>query len=258
MADHTFAVSDLLNELHERINLEFHSVEEENALRQNYGEEWWRAFARVARQRQRQYKSREVEEWLLGQHEKIEEPIQRFLTVHFKGASKGEANFIREQIGRELKAPDGNYDFCLFDMVHGGLRSVRRRYRGRYARYIRQSAWSAIKGLIMALVTLMIFTKTQTDFETIVAALLILSYTYALRIAYGAAFVNASFNQAGYIRYLSLKELMPFPPPTEEYEGLFTLERDMRQSRVCRYVVDVGLSIVNLIAGWNLFKALLH
>jgi hypothetical protein len=104
----------------------------------------------------------------------------------------------------------------------------------------------------------MIFAKAQSAVETIVAALVIFSYTYLRRATSGVALANASFNQAGYIRFISLKEILGVEPSQEEYGALCTVAKETKKNNVRHYIVDVGHSIVNVIAGWNLIQALLH
>ena len=168
------------------------------------------------------------------------EAIDNFLEAHFKSASSKELDIVREQIAREVKAPDGDYEYCLYDMARDGVQGIRKYRRNRFSRYVRQNAWVAIKALLKPLVALMIFEKLNDSFQIIATALMIILYTQVRRGVLVLDGATAANNQAAYVRYLSTKGLANFEPTPEEYAALWTLGRENAKGMIQRLVADLG------------------
>jgi hypothetical protein len=187
------------------------------------------------------------------QNRLCEEAIKTFLDSHFNGATNKEQVVIREQIAKEVKQPETYGDYSLLDMVRGGVSGVRKRNRRRHLKHFLHS-WEVVKALIAISVVLAVYSRLQTDFEIIVCSLLILLYTQATRVGWHLSLQAGSFNQAGFIRYVQLKQALKIEPTPEEDEGVALLDRLVKKSLVARYVDDTGNSIINLIVFWHLFK----
>lgn len=242
----------------DRQNFKFPDEKAESDFRRRFyldGDDWQRVEQYRAKKERKADKSIR-NQWIERLQEKyVEEGVALFLSQHFKEASGPEKTFIREQLAKETKAPGVSYDYSLDDIIRNGLPGVRKHRRRVRLRYFLHS-WAAIKALFSIWVVFLIYSSVQSAFEVIVCSLLIRMYTQLIRTGWHLSLTEASFNHAGFLRYLGLKEAVGGETKPDEWKGNWDLERGLKDSMIRRYVVDAGNSIVNLIVYWQLLKVL--
>jgi hypothetical protein len=254
--DPEMVASTFLNEISDRWALRFRSDEEKSEfLRSTYTTEAeWEHLNKYRQSNEEKRRQRQLDQWAerVGQG-RADETAENFVKGHFPGATAGEKQFILAQIAKEMKVPEGTYDFSLSEMLSGGLPGVRSRYRRRHLKHLKHT-WGAVKALVALAAILLIYGKLESNFEIIACSLLILLLTRARRWHEGGSLSNASYNQAGYIRFVELKKTLGAEPSPDEYRALWELEKDVKKGIVRHYVVDTGNTLINLVVYWQLLR----
>ena len=219
--------------------------------------EKWEDMERYAQElserEERQSTEKQMEAY---QEAAINEAADKFVDVHFKGATREEKNLITDQLAREILAPDADHDFTVEEMVERGLPGVRSKHRRRHLKHLRHS-WTAIKGLVGLVAVLAIYNKVNTTFEVVVFSLLVLLYIHSTRYLSSGLLAIADANCAGYVRYLGLaSKIDKEKASSAEYEGLWTLEKQLQKGKIDHYVRDTCNTLVTLVVFWNIFKVL--
>jgi hypothetical protein len=259
MEDPKFTARRLLNSVADRVHFRFADEQDRLNFQNRYGltdVECTRLDA-YRQRRERKEAKEERDRWIEQiQGRFANEAVEQFLDEYFKGAKDAEKRFIREQVSKEVKAPESQFDCRLEDLLKRGLPPVKKQIRKRRLKYLLHT-WAGIKALISVAFVLLIYDKLQTDFEIIIYSIRIRLYTQLMRTTWWLSLTNASFNHAGYLRYVSLKQTLGYDIKPDEHRGAWDLEDGIKNSAIRFRVVDAGNSVINLIVYWHLIKLLL-
>jgi hypothetical protein len=259
MDDKDIDTAIFLDAVRARFDLKFPSADAQQDFRERFdiSEIEWPRFHRHSQLVDRRIVKQAQEDRIDDIRGKFADELsEKFIDSNFAGATRGERVFIQEQIAKEIVAPDLFFEYSLSDMMNGGLKDVRKRYRRNHLKYLRH-LWALAQASITAAVVLAVFNMLASPFEIITASLLFLLYTRVFRFASWQFFVTGSYDYASFLRYTSLKQVLGAAPRNDEYEAQWKIEEDLKKSKIEHCITDTGHSIVNLVVYWNLFKLLL-
>jgi hypothetical protein len=115
-----------------------------------------------------------------------------------------------------------------------------------------------VLNLIMLGIAYAVIGAAHTQFETVVACVLVLIYTGVVWAHTSISISLSGVEKANYARFLELRTLAGQPTQAEEREELSAISKKLNRPGAAFYINIAGLSVMSLLATIQLIAALLR